>query len=190
MSLFGLVLSPLWVSLVLVGVGTTLVMLLLSGDKWYTYPHTRLYITSLVVGVAMIIAGVGIFGYSEYAERTAFPYEEVQRSQVFAMRQECDHNDRRGPITLRNQHHGHYYPVRDGIHRWRHHTARRSRHTLHHRRGPPVCNSDRTGVPLNLDRGGPTRQRGAGCSAPAHSERLLPPGSARPAYARCRQGDL
>ena len=61
-------------------------MALLVGDKWDTYPHTRLYINSLVLGVAMIIAGVGVFNYSEHTERTAFPYEAVQRSQVFALR--------------------------------------------------------------------------------------------------------
>ena len=71
MSLFGLVLSPLWVSLV---------------TKWtWCHPDTP-HLIGLGVGVAMIIAGVGFFGYSQHTDHTAFPYEQVQRSQIFALR--------------------------------------------------------------------------------------------------------
>ena len=87
MSLFGLVLSPLWVSLVLIGIGAiTVVVCLPDARLYYAGSIDGPQLIGLVVGVAMIIAGVGVFGHSEYAERTAFPYEAVQRSQVFALR--------------------------------------------------------------------------------------------------------
>ena len=87
MSLFGLVLSPLWVSLVLIGMGAITVTVCLPDARlYYSGSIDGPHLIGLVVGVAMIIAGVGVFGYSEYTERTAFPYEAVQRSQVFALR--------------------------------------------------------------------------------------------------------
>ena len=77
MSLFGLVLSPLWVSLVLIGIGAITVVVCLPDSRlYYAGSIDGPQLIGLVVGVAMIIAGVGVFGYSEYTERTAFPYEE------------------------------------------------------------------------------------------------------------------
>lgn len=79
--------SPLGIGIVMAGIGFAVALLCYLEIEPYPWIDNTRAALGLVAGVLTMIVGlVMVFGWMSH-EKSAFPYEDVQRSQVFALRE-------------------------------------------------------------------------------------------------------
>lgn len=79
--------SPLGIGIVMAGIGFAVALICYLGIEASPYLYEPGYRRGLVAGcLAMIVGLVMVFGWMNHDE-FAFPYENVKRSQVFALRE-------------------------------------------------------------------------------------------------------